>query len=128
MPLNIDKDLYRFRHIVKGRIRKDLKRFMSSKDMIGKEGNQRVRIPLPQIQIPRLRYGENPSGVGQGEGEGEGEGQPGQGGGMAGDKPGEHALELEVSLDELAQIMGEELELPKIQPKGQKQISSDKDK
>ena len=79
MPLNIDKDLYRFRHIVKGRIRKDLKRFMSSKDMIGKEGDQLVRIPLPQIQIPRLRYGENPSGVGQGEGEGEGEGKPGQG-------------------------------------------------
>jgi uncharacterized sporulation protein YeaH/YhbH (DUF444 family) len=128
MPLNIDKDLYRFRHIVKGRIRKDLKRFMSSKDMIGKEGDQMVRIPLPQIQIPRLRYGENPSGVGQGEGEGEGEGQPGQGDGKAGDKPGEHSLEVEVSFDELAQIMGEELELPNIQPKGQKEISSEKDK
>ncbi len=128
MPLNIDTDLYRFRHIVKGRIRKDLKRFMSSKEMIGKEGDQLVRIPLPQIQIPRLRYGKNPSGVGQGEGEGDGEGKPGQGPGEAGDKPGEHSLEVEVSFEELAAIMGEELELPNIEPKGQKEVSSDKDK
>ena len=30
MALNIDQDLNRFRQIVKGRVRRDLKKFMSS--------------------------------------------------------------------------------------------------
>ncbi|MED5371186.1 MAG: DUF444 family protein [Myxococcota bacterium] len=127
MPLNIDNDLHRFRKIVKGRVRKDLRRYMSSKEMLGKQGDQVVSIPLPQIQIPRLRYGDNKQGVGQGQGDGDGDGQPGQGP-QAGDKPGEHTLEVEVSFEELAEILAEELELPNIEPKGAKQISSEKDK
>jgi uncharacterized protein len=71
MPLNIDNDYHRFRQIVKGRIRKDLKRFMSNGEMIGRQGKKTVSIPLPQITIPRFRYGKN-KGVGQGEGEGQG--------------------------------------------------------
>ena len=76
-----------------------------------------VSIPLPQVGIPRLRYGKNKSGVGQGQGQkgdGAGEGQ------QAGDQPGEHALEVEFTVEELAEIMGEELELPRIEPKGSK--------
>lgn len=125
MPLNIDNDLHRFRQIVKGRVRKDLKRFMSNGEMLGKQGDKVVSIPLPQIQIPRFRYGKNEKGVGQGEGE-EGEGKPGQG--EAGNAPGEHAMEVEVSLEELAEILGDELELPNIQPRGSKQISTARDK
>ena len=33
-----------------------------------------------------------------------------------------------MSLDELAQILGEELELPRIEPKGEKQVVTEKDK
>ena len=46
----------------------------------------------------------------------------GTGEGQAGDKPGEHTLEVDVSLAELAQILGEELELPNIEPRGHKSI------
>jgi uncharacterized sporulation protein YeaH/YhbH (DUF444 family) len=55
----------------------------------------------------------------QGDGEGKGSGQ-----GEAGDSPGEHALEVEIELDELAQILGEELELPNIEPRGQERFES----
>src|SRR5690606_20811114 len=34
--------------------------------------------------------------------------------------PGQHTLEVDVSLEELAQILGEELELPNIEPRGTK--------
>ena len=36
-------------------------------------------------------------------------------------------LEVEVTLDELAEILGEELELPRIEPKGKSKIVADKD-
>jgi uncharacterized sporulation protein YeaH/YhbH (DUF444 family) len=81
-------------------------------------GKNLVSIPIPQIEIPNFRYGENEEGVGQGDG---GEGTPvdgeGEGQSQAGDAEGKHLLEVEVSLDELADILGEELELPRIQPK-----------
>jgi uncharacterized protein len=119
--LNIDRDLDRFREIVKGRIRKELRRYMSSGEMIARKGDRVVSVPLPQIGIPRLRYGPNPKGVGQGEG-GEGD-QAGQGQ-QAGDAAGEHEIEVELTVDELAEILGQELELPRIQPRGSRESSS----
>ena len=92
--LNIDRDLGRFRDIVKGRVRRDLRKYMQSGELLGRKGKETVSIPLPQIGIPRLRYGKNQSGVGQGsEGEGPGEGQ------QAGDAAGDHLLEVELTID-----------------------------
>jgi uncharacterized sporulation protein YeaH/YhbH (DUF444 family) len=62
--------------------------------------------------------------VGQGEGEGDGVGQ----GQEAGDAPGEHVLEVEITVDELAEILGEELELPRIEPKGNQKTHTEKTK
>ena len=41
---------------------------------------------------------------------------------------GEHILEVDVELGELAKILGEELELPRIEPRGKKSISSAKER
>jgi uncharacterized sporulation protein YeaH/YhbH (DUF444 family) len=122
--LPIDNDLDRFEKIVRGRVRKDLKKYMGSDEMLGRQGKKVVSIPIPEIRIPRFRYGKNEQGgVGQGEGdEGEGVGQE------AGDQPGEHMLEAEISLEELAEILHEELELPRIEPRGQKEVSSARSK
>jgi uncharacterized sporulation protein YeaH/YhbH (DUF444 family) len=121
--LNIDRDLGRFRDVVKGRVRKELRKYMSSGELIGRQGKKTVSIPLPQIGIPRLRYGENKKGVGQGEGDqGEGAGQ----GQQAGEAPGEHEVEVEITVEELAQILGEELQLPRIEPKGQQQNATER--
>ena len=103
--------------------------------MIAKKGKERVSIPIPTIDIPRFKFGDNQGG---GTGQGDGNpgdpvpGQPGQdqqpGQGEAGNEAGEHELEVELTLEELAEILGEELELPKIEPKGNKSLRSIKDR
>src|SRR5262245_35216903 len=119
----IDQDHQRFRQIVKGRIRGDLRKFITRGELIGKEGKHLISIPVHGIEIPTFRYGDNSGGVGSGEGE---EGQVV--GGQGGENPGQHMLEVDVSLEELADILGEELHLPRIEPKGRKQITTIRDK
>ncbi|MBL8788748.1 MAG: DUF444 family protein [Deltaproteobacteria bacterium] len=126
----IDSDRTRFKEIVRGRIRKNLKKYISQGELIGKQGNDIVSVPVPQVDLPRFKFGRRDNGgLGQGNGEpgdpvgGEGEGQ-GSGKGPAGDSPGEHGLEVEVTLEDLAKILGEELELPNIQPKGKRKFES----
>src|SRR6478735_5936220 len=98
MALRIDPDHRRFRDIVRGKIKQDLRKYVSNGELIGRKDK---------------------GGVGQGQGEvGDslGKGDPNaDGAGKAGDQAGEHALEVELSLEELAQIMGEELHLPRIE-------------
>lgn len=126
--MSIRRDHSRFRDIVRGKIRENFKKYVSHDELIGKREKDYVKIPVPYIDIPRFKYGpKQQGGVGQGEGqEGDavgGEPQPGEG--QAGNNPGEHSLEVEMSFDELAEILGEELQLPRIEPKGSK-IHSEK--
>lgn len=127
MILNIKQDHNRFRDIVKGKIKSNFKKYISQGEMIGKREKDYVSIPLPTIEIPHFQYGpKNAGGVGQGEGESGtplgGNPEEGDGAGKAGNEPGEHLLEVDLTFDELAEILGEELQLPKIQPRGKKQI------
>ncbi len=124
--MSIREDQSRFRDIVKGKVKENFRRFVSQGEMIGKRENEYVKIPIPQIDIPNFRYGpKQQGGVGQGQGEaGQDAGQPGDGQGQAGDTPGEHILEVELSLEELADLLGEQLELPRIMPKGAKSLES----
>lgn len=124
--LKIEQDLERFHEIVRGKIRKNLKKYISSGEMIGRQGKDLISIPVPQIDPPRFTYGKNPKqGVGQGKGK---EGDPVAGsegsGSKAGNSPGEHILEVDLSLEELAELLGEELELPRIQPKDSSQLQA----
>lgn len=129
MISQIEEDRSRFKKIIKGRIKENLRKYISHGEMIGKRGKELVSIPIPQIDLPRFRYGDpNNGGVSVGEGE---EGDPvgtgeGKEPGSAGDQPGQHIREAELTLDELADILGEELELPKIEPKGKKDIVTNK--
>jgi sporulation protein YhbH len=131
MVMRIDHDRSRFKEIVRGRIRQNLRKYVTHGEMIGRKGRDLVSIPIPQLDVPHFRYGKNGSGgVGQGEGE-EGDqlgGQGDGGSGAAGSEPGGHILEVEVSLEELAAILGDELQLPRIEPKGQANISQEKAK
>jgi sporulation protein YhbH len=120
----------RFLDIVKGKIRQNLKEFVSHGEMIGRKGNDRVSIPVPQIDLPHFTFGTRQrGGVSQGDGKvgdkvGKGDPKEGPGQGEAGNIAGEHGLEVDLSLEELAQMLGEELQLPNIQPKGSRDISS----
>ena len=122
MLRKIDRDLKRFKQIVRGAIKKDFRKHLTQGELIGRQGRHLVSIPLPQIEIPRFRFGARQMG-----GVGQGEGEPGTGlGGEAGLLPGQHVLEVEVSLDELAAILGEELELPRITPRGRRTVPVEK--
>ncbi len=131
MGQKIERDMQRFRKIVRGKVKSNLSKYISRGEMIGKKGNDLVSIPLPSIEIPQFRYGNKGSGgVGVGDGD---VGQPltapqGEEKGEAGDQEGGHILEVELSMEELAQILGEELQLPRIEPRGKKNIVTQKDK
>jgi len=132
MHLKIEPDHSRFKEIIRGRIKRELRRFIRQGELIGHKGDQAISIPLPQIELPRFIYGgREMGGVGQGEGEpgatvgrDEAEGAERK----AGDQPGNHILEVEVTLEELAAMLGEELELPRIEPKGQAGIIAEKER
>ncbi|MCB9659662.1 MAG: DUF444 family protein [Sandaracinaceae bacterium] len=133
MSLKIDQDHTRFRKIVRGKIRDNLRQYISKGEMLGKQGKDVVSIPVPHIDIPRFRFGgKQQGGVGQGEGEAGDPigGEPGEGDGRdkAGSDPGQHAIEVELSLEELADLLGEELSLPNIKPKGKSAIVDQKER
>src|SRR5271163_2540538 len=131
MSQKIERDYQRFRKLVRGKVKSNLGKYISRGEMIGKKGKDLVSIPLPSIELPQFRFGQKGSGgVGQGEGD---PGQPltapqGDGEGQAGDQPGGHILEVDLTMEELAEILGEELALPRIEPRGKKNIVSTKDK
>jgi uncharacterized sporulation protein YeaH/YhbH (DUF444 family) len=131
MTRRIDADRARFKKIVRGAVRSGIRKYLSRGELIGRRGKDLISIPLPELEIPRFRFGKAGQGVGQGEGN---PGDPvaidpdAEGSSEAGSEPGEHILEVEMTIEELAEIMAEELELPHIEPRGKKNISAEKDK
>jgi hypothetical protein len=126
MVSKIEQDHQRFRQIVQGKIRRDLRKFLSRGELIGREGKRFVSIPVHDIDIPTFRYGDNSGGVGMGEGK-EGQSVGGKDG-QGGELEGKHILEVDVSMEELADILGEELKLPRIKPRGEHRVTTIRDK
>lgn len=114
LPMHgIESDVDRFHQIIKGRIKDNLKKYITRDDLIGKSGNDKITIPLPRIDLPRFIHSQDSGGVGQGQG-------------ADGDEPGnltpENTLEVDVTLEELADMLGEQLQLPRLLPKGKSDI------
>jgi len=114
----IKSDVNRFRQIVRGRVREELRKHLGHQELIGRQGKRIVSIPIPQLELPRFVH--DPGG---GKGVGQGDGQSGSGPG-AGKDPGQHMLEAEFTVEELAQILGDALELPRISPKGDDELDT----
>jgi uncharacterized sporulation protein YeaH/YhbH (DUF444 family) len=144
--IDIQPDRARYRDIARGKIREDLGKYMSQDEIIAQKGNDIIKIPLPRIDNPHFQtQSANGEGVGQGDGEpgesisrGKGKkgsgSKPGQGKGKgegegegqeAGEGEGNHIYE-EVTIEQFADMIGEKLQLPRIEPKGDQKISSDK--
>ena len=129
MVSKIERDHARFQEIVKGKIRQNLKNYITKGEMIGRVGKHYVSIPVPKIDLPRFRYGlPETGGVSTGDGD---EGtplgpasDPEDAAGEAGSAEGQHELEVDVSIEELAKMLGEELELPRIEPKGSSKMDA----
>ena len=132
MSLRIKQDHSRFREIIRGKIKENLRKYITQGEMIGKQGGESISIPVPQIELPHFQFDHRDTGgVGQGPGDvGDalqpGNVEPGEGQGQgAGSEGGDHALEVDVTFEELAQMWGEALELPNIEPKGTERITSE---
>jgi uncharacterized sporulation protein YeaH/YhbH (DUF444 family) len=115
----IQSDVNRFREIVRGRVREELKKHLGHQELVGRQGKHLVSIPIPHLELPHLVHDNGRQGVGQGEG------QAGEGPG-AGKDPGQHVLEAEFSVEELASMLGEALELPRIEPRGHDELDTSK--
>ncbi len=126
----IKRDHARFRKIIRGKVRDNLGKYISEGEIPSPKGDKNYKIPMPSIETPRFRFGEQQQGgLGQGQGkrgeyvDGPEDGEQ-TGPGKAGNQEGEKARDVELSLEELASILGEKLELPNIQPKGRKTLLS----
>ena len=70
MVKRIERDKSRFRQIIHGKIKKDLHKYITRGELIGKQGKDFVSIPIPHINIPRFRFSPRKAGgVGQGQGQ-----------------------------------------------------------
>ena len=129
--MSILKDHKRFLDVVKGRVKENLKKYISHDQFIARSEKDYVKISIPVIEIPRLKYGF-PQQQGQ-YGSGKGGAQPsssqhqGEGGrGQAGAGDGVHLMDADISFDELADLLGKELQLPRIENKGSKNLKTKK--
>jgi uncharacterized sporulation protein YeaH/YhbH (DUF444 family) len=96
---NIEQDRSRFRRILRKTLggKDKLRRIVGDKELIGRQGKDLVSIPVPELELPNFRFGDGRGGVGQGDGGGEGN--------KAGDKPGQHIMEAELSIEELVEMI-----------------------
>ncbi len=126
------RDRLRHRQKLKDTIRDNIADIISEESIIGRDQNKIIKIPIRSIKEYRFVYGENNPGVAQGDGEqkpgdvvqqGKPEAPgPGQG---AGSEPGVDAIETDVTLEELINIMFEDLDLPDLERKSLKQVVTD---
>ncbi len=122
------RDRSRHKHKVKDSIRKNIADLVAEESIIGTNGNKVIKVPIRSIKEHRFIFGDNTPGAGQGNGdakEGDPLGkskQPGSGEGQGGNQAGVDAIETEVTIEELIEIMFEDLELPDLARKAYKSV------
>ncbi|WP_034681253.1 sporulation protein YhbH [Caldalkalibacillus mannanilyticus] len=128
------RDQERHQEKVKEAIKDHLAEIVSEEAIIMSDGREKIKVPIRSIQQYKFRYSyNNQEQVGQGAGDsqvgdilGQGQGQPaGPGQGQqAGDQPGEDYYEAEISIDELAEIIFEDLQLPNLKNKQKQEMTN----
>jgi sporulation protein YhbH len=131
-------DRTRHRKKIEDAIKDSIRDVVAEESIIGQNGKKKVRIPVKGIREHRFVYGnnENNKKVGSAQGHDIKEGQQigkkqkrGQGpgeGDKAGNKPGEEMYEVEMSLEELAEYLFSDLNLPDLEKKRFKFITEEK--
>ena len=125
------RDRARHRQKIKASIRENIADILAEESIVGVDKDKIVKVPIRSIKEYRFVYGENSAGVSQGNGEqkpgdvvakGDQKGGAGQ---KSGDQPGVDAIETDVTLEELLEIMFEDLELPELERKSLAKIVSE---
>jgi len=127
-------DRERHREKVREAIKKNLADIVSEESIILSDGRKIVKVPIRSLEEYHFRFDTGKrKHAGQGDGntkEGDLLGSeqkkagPGKGQG-AGDEPGVDYYEAEVTIDELAQLIFEDLGLPNLQQKKKAELSSE---
>lgn len=121
------KDSMRHDQRVKDAIKKNLKELIAEENIISSDGRKMVKIPLRFLDQYHFRYGPLADGSGQGKGKigdviaKDGAPAPGD---HAGNEPGDEVYEAEFSIEELTRLMVEDLALPWLEEKDQKQVTT----
>jgi sporulation protein YhbH len=125
-------DRARHRQKIRESIRGNIADVLSEESIIGKDKDKIIKVPIRSVKEYRFIYGDNSPGVAQGNGEvqpGDVVGKADQGDpnavGPAGEQAGVDAIETDITLEELIDIMFEDLELPELQKKALKAIPSE---
>jgi uncharacterized sporulation protein YeaH/YhbH (DUF444 family) len=121
MPKRIQEDHKKFRDVISGRSRRELKKLIKSGAIVRRRPKGgKVNISIPQIDIPHFVFGDMGEGVGRGPGkDGDVIGRdpkPGQGGGGAGQGEAE-GITISIDMEDVLKFMEDELRLPKMKPK-----------
>ena len=131
-------DRARHRHKIEKAIKESIRDVVAEESIIGQSGKKKIRIPVKGIREHRFVYGANEKNkqVGSAQGKDIEEGQrighrrrkkPQDGSGdKPGDKPGEEMYEIEMSLEELASYLFDDLNLPELEKKNFKFTTQEK--
>ena len=129
-------DRTRHRKKIEDAIKESIRDVVAEESIIGQNGKKKVRIPVKGIKEHRFVYGNNEKNkkVGSAQGYDIKEGQQigkkqrrGQSSGeQAGNQPGEEMYEVEMSLEELAEYLFSDLNLPDLEKKRFKFITEEK--
>ena len=120
MPRRINEDHKDFLDVVSGRIRKALKKFIKSGNIVRKRSkNDKISITIPKIDIPHIVYGNNDEGVGRGQGkDGDVIGQdPKTGKGKNSGQGESEGIVINLDLEDVLKFMQDELKLPNLKKK-----------
>lgn len=127
----IREDHKRYHDIIRDKVKHKLKDHIKRGKKITRRGKDYVVVDIPVVDLPRFKHGDP-----YGDGVGVGPGKPGDKvkdgpangdlPGGAGDEQGEHEMGVGVPLDTYIDILGEELQLPKLKPKANSEIVNPK--
>ncbi len=129
-------DRERHRRKIEKAIKEGIHNIVAEESIIGESGKKKYKIPVRGVKEFRFVYGDNGSKrVGSGEGNDlqrgqvigkkkkQGNGQPGE---KAGNEKGEEYYEVELTLEQVAEYLFKDLELPNFEKKKDSQVVSKK--
>lgn len=129
-------DRSRHRQKIEKAIKESIRDVVAEESIIGQSGKKKIRIPVKGIKEHRFVYGQNENNkqVGSAQGKDVKQGQRighrrkprTDNGDKPGDKPGEEMYEIEMSLEELADYLFSDLELPELEKKNFKFTTQEK--
>jgi uncharacterized protein len=130
-------DRRRHKEKIEKAIKEGIHDIVAEESIIGQSGKKKIKIPVRGIKEYQFVFGRNQGSKGVGSAQGQDikkgqkikEGQKGQGKGQgkkAGNEKGEEFYEVELTLDELAKYLFDDLNLPDLEKKSDASVMAEK--